>query len=165
MCVCECVCACECVHVSISSQSSRSCFSLPENYQSCVKILKKVSPVMLTFDPCTNRLLGSCRCKAECTLYIQMILKNPQKSHFTLFPFSLCPSSPPALALLSFPFPLTPPFFSPSDVHLNIPLQCATALFYEVLGFIDPTTRGFPPSCQFLTSCVQILGQVRELCS
>ena len=146
------------MHVSISSQSSRSCFSLSENYQSCVRILQKVSPVMLTFDPCTN---CSCRCKAECTLYMQMILKNPQKSHFTLFPFSLCPSLLLSPSILSF----TPPFFSPSDVHLNIPLQCATALFYEVLGFIDPTTRGFPPSCQFLTSCVQILGQVRELCS
>ena len=39
-------------------------------------------------------------------------------------------------------------------------LSNGVALFYEVLKFITSETKQFPPSCQFLTSCIEILGQV-----
>ena len=32
-------------------------------------------------------------------------------------------------------------------------------LFYEILNFVTAETKSFPPSCQFLSSCVDVLGQ------
>lgn len=42
----------------------------------------------------------------------------------------------------------------------NVPLQNGIALFYEILPFVRTETRHYPPTNQFLTSCMQILGQV-----
>ena len=41
-------------------------------------------------------------------------------------------------------------------------VQSGVNLFYEILTSLNLDCRQFPPSCQFLTSCVQILGQVRK---
>ncbi|CAI8058549.1 Ectopic P granules protein 5 homolog, partial [Geodia barretti] len=38
-------------------------------------------------------------------------------------------------------------------------VQSGVNLFYEILTSLNLDCRQFPPSCQFLTSCVQILGQ------
>jgi len=34
-------------------------------------------------------------------------------------------------------------------------------LFFRVLGYYQTETRKYPPSKQFLSSCISILGQVR----
>ncbi|XP_019863365.1 PREDICTED: ectopic P granules protein 5 homolog, partial [Amphimedon queenslandica] len=38
-------------------------------------------------------------------------------------------------------------------------LSNGVSLFYEVLKFITSETKQYPPTCQFLSSCIQILGQ------
>ena len=35
-------------------------------------------------------------------------------------------------------------------------------LFFRVLGYYQSETRKYPPSKQFLSSCISILGQVNE---
>ena len=40
----------------------------------------------------------------------------------------------------------------------NPALTCGVALFYEILKFVTSETKSFPPSCQFLSSCVDVLG-------
>ena len=47
-----------------------------------------------------------------------------------------------------------------NEASANIPLQNGVALFYEVLSYLRMETRQYPPSNQFLTSCISILGQV-----
>ena len=47
-----------------------------------------------------------------------------------------------------------------TGAQINVPLQCGIALFYKIVEFIGPEIRQFPPTCQILTTCIQLLGQV-----
>lgn len=46
---------------------------------------------------------------------------------------------------------------------VNMALKCGVSVFYEVLKYINMEARLFPPTCQFFTTCVQVLGQVSAL--
>ena len=47
-----------------------------------------------------------------------------------------------------------------AGAQINVPLQCGIALFYKIMEFISQEIRQFPPTCQILTTCLQLLGQV-----
>lgn len=47
---------------------------------------------------------------------------------------------------------------------VNMALRCGVSVFYEVLKYINLEARLYPPTCQFFTTCVQVLGQVNALC-
>ena len=47
------------------------------------------------------------------------------------------------------------------DTEKSRATQSGINLFYEILRSLSPDCRQFPPSAQFLTSCIQILGQVQ----